>query len=129
MAKTVKLGDLADAIAQELTLYHEDIVEGVNAAGDKAMKELVKQTKQRAPVHTGAFKKNIASKTVDAGNGMKSFIWYVKAPLHRIVHLLVHGHEKTNGGRVPGDPFLQKSLDTVLPDYEKDVEEVLKNGK
>lgn len=129
MAKTVKLGDLADAIAQELTQYHEDIVEGVNSAGDKAMKELVKQTKQRAPVDTGDFKKNIASKTVDAGHGMKSFIWYVKAPLHRIVHLLVHGHEKTNGGRVPGDPFLQKSLDTVLPDYEKDVEEVLKNGK
>ena len=55
--------------------------------------------------------------------------WYVKAPHYRLTHLLVHGHAKKDGGRVQGDPFLQNALDEVLPEYERAVEEGLKNGQ
>jgi hypothetical protein len=40
----------------------------------------------------------------------------------------VNGHQKANGGRVKGDPFLKKALDQVLPEYEKDVKEAIENG-
>lgn len=126
MAKTIKPSDLGKAISQELTLYHEDVVEKVNAAGASAIKQLVKRTKAGAPVDSGDFKKSIASKEVTASNGMKSFVLYARPPKHRIFHLLVHGHAKQNGGRVPGHPFLQNAVDEVLPSYEKDVEEALK---
>ena len=126
MGKTIKPTDLGDAIKAELTIYHEDVVEKVNAAGSSAIKELVKRTKAGAPVDKGDFKKSIASKEVTAGNGMKSFVLFARPPLHRIFHLLVHGHAKQNGGRVPGNPFLQNACDQVLPEYEREIEEALK---
>ena len=126
MAKTIKPTALGDAIAQELTLYAEEVAEKVNAAGEKSIKDLVKRTKATAPKMTGDYRKRITSTAVDEGHGMKSFVWHVKAPDYRLTHLLVHGHAKVNGGRVKGDPFLHNAVDEVLPEYEKNVEEALK---
>lgn len=127
MAKTIKPNDLSSALSEELGLYSREVTDRVNEAGQKAVKDLVKLTKADAPVDTGDFKKSIASKAVEiAGTGMKKFIWFVKAPHFRLTHLLVHGHAKAGGGRVPGNPFLENALDTVLPEYEKNVEEAIK---
>ena len=57
---------------------------------------------------------------------MTRHIWYVKAPDHRLTHLLVHGHATRNGGRTKPDPFLHNALADVLPEYEKAVEEAVK---
>lgn len=128
MAETIKPADLSKAIEQELTTYHRRTLERVNAAGEEAVKALVKKTKATAPKKSGAFRKAITSKVeLHKVTGDKRFIWGAKAPHHRLTHLLVHGHEKTNGGRVPGDPFLQNALDEVLPEYENAVEEAVKD--
>lgn len=126
MNKTTRPEDLASALRAELTKYSESVVVRVNAVGREFAKKLRKQTKASAPVASGSFRKNIAIKEVDAGNGMKKFIWYVKSPDHRLTHLLVHGHATKNGGRTKADPFLKNALATVLPEYEKTVEEALK---
>ena len=127
MSKAIKPSDLGAAIAEELTVYHEDVTESVNAASERAVKKLVKLTKASAPVGArGDFKKSIASKLLKKSNRGNTFVWYVKAPNHRLTHLLVHGHATVNGGRTKGDPFLKNALDTVLPEYEKEVEEALK---
>lgn len=126
-AKQILKGDgLSKAVKNELTIYHEDVVEKLNAAGDKATAKLVKLTKASAPVATGDFKKNIARTEVKVGDGLKRYVWYVKAPLHRITHLLAKGYVAKNGRRVKGHPFLQKAYDQVIPEYERDVEEALK---
>lgn len=123
---TIKPTDLGAAIAEQLGLYHEEVVEAVNAAGEKAVKKLVQITKKTAPVRTGKYYKAITSETVPrpAGN---IYVWGVEKPHHRVTHLLVKGHPTRNGGRTTGDPFLQNALDTVLPEYEKDIQEALKN--
>lgn len=127
MSKPLKPADLGKAISDELTLYHKDVLEKVNAAGEKAIKALVKKTKATAPKRSGDFRKAITSKTeTSTATGEKTFVWGAKAPHHRLTHLLVKGHAKPNGGRVPGDPFLENALDQVLPEYERDVEEALK---
>ena len=128
MAKTIKLSDLGESIEQELTIYHKGIVERVNEAGAAAAAKLKKLTKASAPVASGSFKKNIAVKEeTNPETGMKNFIWHVKAPDHRIVHLLVHGHATRNGGRTKSDPFLKNALDTVLPEYEEQVKEAVQS--
>ena len=130
MAKSIKPADLSKALAEQLTLYHEDVVEELNAAGEKAVKKLVSLTKKTAPKRSGNFSKSITYTAEDEqATGNKTYTWGAKAPHHRLVHLLVHGHQKADGGRVDGDPFLSKALDVVLPEYEKDVEEALKNVK
>lgn len=127
MAKTVKPDNLMKAIGEELTIYHESVTERVNELSAEAVKSLVKKTKATAPKRTGSFRKNISSKLLEKNLGGNRYIWYVKAPDHRLTHLLVHGHAKQNGERVAGDPFLEKALAEVLPAYEKAVEEAVKN--
>ena len=110
---------------QELELYHEEVVEKVNKAGREASKKLLQQTKANAPKASGDFQKSLTVTEEDNGHGMKRFTLHARAPKHRIFHLLVHGHAKKDGGRVPGDPFLQNAVDAVLPEYETAVEEAL----
>ena len=126
MSKAIKPEELSAALKKELTIYSEGMAERVNEAGRAAANKLKKLTKATAPVASGSFRKNIAVKEVDDGNGMKKFIWYVKAPDHRLTHLLVHGHATKNGGRTKADPFLTKALKKVQPEYENAVEEAVK---
>lgn len=128
MAKAINPTDLGKAITEQLTLYHEDVVEQVNAAGEKAIKELVRTTKKTAPKRSGDYRRAITSTTrTYNATGDKEYTWGAKAPHHRLTHLLVHGHQLPKGGRVDGDPFLENALAEVLPEYEKAVKEALKS--
>lgn len=131
MAKTVKLTDLADAISQELTLYSTEVNQRLEKAGNRAIKELERITKDTAPFNAKAHHRHfvdcIATKKEVERTGVSRFIWYVKAPCHRLTHLLVHGHATRDGGRTKADPFLQNALDRVLPEYENAVKEAVKN--
>ena len=119
---------LTDALHDTLTIYHDQVVARVDEAGEAAMKQLVKKTKATAPVGArGSFKKSITSTRQKGPRGDK-FIWHVKEPDHRLTHLLAHGHATRDGGRTKGDPFLQNALDEVLPDYEKAIEEAVKDA-
>lgn len=126
MAKSIKPQDLGAVITQDLSLYHDEVLERIDKAGDEAMKKLVKLTKSTAPKRTGSFKRSISSKVLEKGpRGIKR-VWYVKDPDHRLTHLLVDGHATKDGGRTKANPFLQNAVDSVLPEYEKAVEEAVK---
>lgn len=129
MAKAIKSADLGKALEQELTIYSQAVTEEVNRLSEEAVKTLVKKTKATAPKASGSFKRNIASKLLEKGDRGDTFVWYVRAPDHRLTHLLVHGHATRRGGRTKANPFLQNALDEVLPDYERAIEEAVKNGK
>lgn len=129
MAKPIRPANLGDAIAEELGLYSQEITDEVNRISEEAVKTLVKKTKATAPEASGSFKRNIASKLLKKGDRGDTFVWYVRAPDHRLTHLLVHGHATRRGGRTKANPFLQNALDEVLPDYEQAIKEAVKNGK
>lgn len=135
--KAVSMDQLGAALERQLTVYSQEVNDKLEAVTIQAMDDLVQRTKATAPKDTGGFRKNITS---DARQYTKArrrhhgglhgqvvkLTWYVKAPDHRLTHLLVHGHAKPDGGRVPGDPFLKDALAEVLPAYENAVEEALK---
>lgn len=129
MSSSISPADLGAALQEQLTLYRESVIEDVNAAGERAAKKLVKLTKQSAPKDSGDFSKCLTYKAQEnAVTGDMEYTWGAKAPHHRITHLLVNGHPTVNGDRVPGDPFLEDALAVVLPEYEKEVEEILNNA-
>lgn len=132
MAKSVPLDKLGEVMAEELRLYTSEVNDKIYKAGQKAIKEIERKTKDTAPFNARAYHRhyvdNIASKSQRERTGVSKHTWYVKAPGHRLTHLLVHGHATRDGGRTRPDPFLQNALDAVLPDYEKAIEEALKNG-
>lgn len=130
MAKGISTADLAAAIERELTIYHSDVVDAIDAAGQASIKKLVKLTRATAPVGArGSFKRNITSKRLSKTDRGSSYVWYVKPPDHRLTHLLVHGHATRDGGRTRADPFLKNALATVLPEYEKAIKEAVQHGK
>ena len=124
----VTIATFSEIIGKTLTEYRDEVVRKVDSASKEAVEQLVKKTKSTAPKDTGAFRRHIAMKEQVITHGYnRKYVWYVKAPHHRLTHLLVHGHAKADGGRVPGDPFLKNALAEVLPAYEKAVEEAVKN--
>lgn len=127
---TITPDRLSEEIEKELTIYCEDVEERLRDATRKSMTDLVKKTKATAPKGKRRnFRKNIAGdfRGLKKGNRNIKATWYVKAPDYRLTHLLVHGHETKDGGRTRADPFLENALNEVLPEYEKAVEDAVKN--
>lgn len=132
--RSISIENLSEEINDILEIYGKDVQSGINRAGAKASKRLQNITTSTAPIGAGSssrphFAESISIKTEQSRLGDKRFIWYVKAPNYRLTHLIVHGHLKRNGGRTRGNPFLKDALNSVLPEYEKDVKEVIRNGK
>lgn len=125
---SIKPAQLGEALAEILGQYKDSKVEQVNAAGERAIKKLVKLTKKTAPKDSGDFAKHLTYKETQMPMGDKEYTWGASAPKHRVTHLLVHGHATVNGGRVEGSSFLSDALAEVLPEYEREVEEAVQNA-
>lgn len=131
MSQNICIDDLSDAIEKELMLYAETVLEGVNEKAEKAIKKLVKETKETAPTGNRKrqkYKNSITSKKIDSSINSIAYLWYVKAPNHRLSHLLNNGHALRDGGRYEGTGFITNAEKKIVEEYEKDIEEVIENG-
>ena len=129
----IKPADLSRVIGDTLELYSEDVQKRVDKAGKKAVDELVRTTKDTAPYnvrhHGRHYVSCIAAGTRKTRTSGTVYTWYVKAPCYRLTHLLVHGHMDRSGRhRTKGDPFLENAWNKVRPEYERDVEEAVKDA-
>ena len=124
------MSDLSTQIKMILDDFGDRVADAVNNETDKAIEELVDETKKTAPVgkRKGVYKRAISSKKIKAVRGKThSQLWYVKAPEHRLTHLLNFGHETRNGGRVDGTGFLSHAVDKVTKNYIEGIEEAIEN--
>lgn len=128
MANTIKIGEIANEIANTLSGYTVQVADGVKAAADETMKELVADTKKDAPTRSGDYKKAMAIKTRHESNYEKRLTWYVKPPHYRLTHLLEKGHAKRGGGRVKAYPHVAKNEEKAIADFEDRVKEVIRNA-
>lgn len=128
--KLVNINQLNDAIINSLDDYNREVVDGVKKVTKQAMNQLVKDSKATAPVgkRSKHYRDNITSKTLSETDFGLSKLWYVKGSDYRLTHLLNNGHALRDGGRYPGTNFLGNAVDKIVPDFMKEIEEVLKNG-
>lgn len=128
--KLVGIDQLNDAIINSLEDYNREVVDGVKKVTKKAMNQLVKDSKATAPVgkRSKHYKDNITSKTLSESDFGLSKLWYVRGSDYRLTHLLNNGHALRDGGRYPGTNFLGNAVDKIVPEFMKEIEEVLKNG-
>lgn len=126
----IQIEQLAETIEQELTTYSDNIIDGIKQVSKSNMDKLVQKTKATAPVgrRKRHYRSNITSKKQSENPRGISYLWYVRGSDHRLSHLLNNGHQSRNGGRVQGTGFITKASEEVLEEYEKEVEEVIKNG-
>lgn len=129
MSTKISIEGLSDVVTQKLRLYSNTVKEGINKEAEKSVKQLVRDTKATAPVgkRQKHYKDSIKSKGYHTSRSDK-YIWYVDGPDYRLSHLLENGHALKNGGRVEGTHFIKKASDPILEQYEKAIEELIKNG-
>lgn len=132
----IHVGELGAAMENALEIYSQAVQDALVDVTETWMNTLVRQTKQTAPRgrRNGQFRKNITADYQELrrvkslrGRTIRA-TWYVKAPDYRLTHLLVHGHATSNGGRTRANPFLKNAVDAVLPEYEREIEEVLRRN-
>lgn len=100
---------LADAVNKALQEAKELTEEAVQASVDKTAKEIVKRTKDAAPVRTGKYKKGWTSKvTKKNGRGTYGKTVY-NGPKYMLAHLLQKGH---------GGPRPAKAIPHIPSDEE-----------
>ena len=118
--------ELSKVLAQELGVYTDGVLDRLDKLTKDSAEKLVNLTRSTAPV--GARKKyakKIAcQRTEKSKTRGVAYTWYVKSPEHRLTHLLVNGHATRDGGRTKPNPFLENALNEVLPDFEREIEEV-----
>lgn len=126
----IQIDELNTAIRDALEDYNESIVSGLKKTTKRAMKDLVDTTKATAPVgkRSQHYRDSIAQKTVNESQFGISKLWYVKGSDYRLSHLLNNGHALRDGGRYPGTNFIGNAVDRILPQYLREIEEVIKNG-
>lgn len=130
MSKAIKIEDLADTIGKELEIYDRDITQKIKRQAVKSIKQCVETTKLTAPVGKRAkhYRDDIAWRTLEDTYRKTVVQWYVKAPNYRLSHLLNNGHATKNGGRVEGTNFITRAHDETVRDYEKEIEDIIKNA-
>lgn len=120
---------LSAAIQAELGVYGDSIRDGVDKEAEKAIKKLVSDTKAAAPVgHRGKFKRALTYVKGSGGVRSPSYVWGAKAPEHRLVHLLVHGHATRDGGRVGSKLPLASLLAEAEKEFEAGVRRIIEHG-
>lgn len=129
MSKSVGLNNISDAIHQNLTIYSAKIVDEIKKEAEESMKKLVEITKDTAPVgkRKKHYKNQITYSVLDDNTRGATYVWHVKGD-YRLSHLLEHGHAKRNGGRTKAFGFLSDAENKIIPEFEKKIEEVIKNG-
>lgn len=128
MANAIKIGEIANEIANTLSGYTVNVAEGVKVAVDETMKELVADTKKDAPERSGRYKKAIASKVRFEDNYEKRVAWYVKKPFYTLSHLLEKSHAKRGGGRVKAYPHIEKNREKAEAAFTERTKEVIRNA-
>lgn len=130
MAKVVSINNLSEEVSRQLELYGKEVLKSVKKETDKAMRQLVQDTKQTAPVgrRRRHYRDSIASRTTENDARHYEKQWYVKGSDYRLSHLLNNGHALRNGGRYEGTQFITKASVSVIEDYEKAVKEAIRNA-
>lgn len=128
MSQKIGIDELAKTLAEGIANYTLEVAEGVKEAADLTAKELLESTRADAPKRKGRYRRAIAIKTTRENDFQKVNVWYVKKPYYRLAHLLEKGHIKRNGGRTRAFPHIERNAETAIENFNKRVEEVIKNG-
>ena len=130
MSNTIGVDELGDAIAKELTIYGENVISGIKDEAKRCMRQLVKDTRNTAPVGNRQkhYRDSIKSKKTMETDRAVEYTWFVDGSDYRLSHLLEKGHALRDGGRTEGTHFIQKATDPILEEYLEAVEDIIRNG-
>jgi hypothetical protein len=109
-----------------LNEYSSDIQEGITADAQRVAKEAQAELRNTSPKRTGEYRKGWRVKT-EKGNGYVDCIVH-NATDYQLTHLLEKPHLKRNGGMTTPKVHIAPVEQKAVKQYERDVENIIKNG-
>lgn len=101
----ISVNDLAEAIANELQQYSQDVADGLKEEVKQVAKECKQEIQRNSPVLTGSYKRGWRDQVVYENREDVRVVVRNKTD-YQLTHLLENGHAKVNGGRVEGKPHI-----------------------
>lgn len=128
--KTIGTDELSTAIHRELTIYSQDIIDGIKQEAKRYSRQLLKDTKTTAPVGNRQhhYRDSIKVRKLFESDREIEYQWYVDGSDYRLSHLLERGHALRDGGRTDGTHFIEKASDPIIEEYLRVVEDLIKGG-
>lgn len=127
MGKAIGLEGLEIAIVKELAEYRDDIAREIKKAADEVAKEAISELKEFSPKKSGEYSRGWTKKPTKSKESSFELIIYNKDKPW-LTHLLENGHAKVNGGFVDGIQHIKPVEQKAIKNFEKKVEEIIKNG-
>ena len=125
MSRTVKIGQLADAVMETLNEYKNLAATEVKKSVKHAGKTVKEEINSSAPVRTGKYSKSWTTKvTAESSSGIEVTVY--SPSRYMLAHLLENGHAKRGGGRVRAIPHIKPAEEHGIEQLEKDLEKSLK---
>lgn len=116
----VPVDNLADAVAQELRAYREEVREDLFESVDEAADACVATLRATSPKDTGDYRKGWRKKKAyESHDDIRLQVH--NATDYQLTHLLEDGYAKVTGGRVEGQPHIGPAADQAAQFLEKDV--------
>ena len=106
--------------------YSTDIQEAITEEAQLVAKEAVSELKNTSPKKTGAYRKGWRTKTTK-GQGFVECIVH-NATNYQLTHLLEKPHLKRNGGMTTPQVHIAPVEEKAIKEYERNVENIIKNG-
>ena len=126
MAKPVSIDQLANEITAAIREYTEDVTAGIEKELDSATKQMVKEIASGSPRDKGEYANGWARKKISSGGEIRYVIYNKRRG--SIAHLLEFGHAKRGGGRVSGKPHIRPAYDRDVPEMERRIKAIIRNG-
>ena len=124
MAQRVQIGDMADAIMDEMEKYASIATDSLKDAVKDSAKTVKKEIEANAPAATGRYKKSWRTKATEETSTKLTMVVH-SANRYQVAHLLEHGHAKRGGGRVAAIPHIAPAEEKGISELEKKIEEGL----
>lgn len=115
-------------ITKIISEYTKDVQGAIEKEIDTTAKDVLKEVKASKAWKdkTGKYRKGFAIKKQDITGTSSRIIYNKNKP--GLVHLLELGHAKRSGGRASARPHLRPAYDKHVPQMEKRIEKIIRNG-
>lgn len=117
---SISVNDLSKAIVEELKTYTTEVREGIDDAADDVATMGVKELKQTSPKRYGRYRRSWGK------TEQKDGVVVHNKKHYQLTHLLEKGHAKVNGGRVKAIPHIAPVEESMIKEFEKKAEDVIK---